>query len=73
MEANVINPSNRREFLRTCFRVPAVALLAGIGVTLVARKTFSKGEACVINQFCRNCSLFPDCEKPQAQHTRKAS
>ncbi len=72
--SKLIAHHSRREFLRSCLRYPALAVLASTGILLIGRKhLFPEAEPCLVSQVCRNCSLFVDCEKPQAQKTRKAS
>ncbi|MBI5385414.1 MAG: hypothetical protein HZA90_12115 [Verrucomicrobia bacterium] len=65
---------SRRAFLRTCARYPALAGLAVVGGWLALRKGDpSDGEPCVKQRLCRGCSLFDNCERPQAMTTRKAT
>jgi hypothetical protein len=72
--SKLVAHASRREFLRTCFRYPALAILGGTGVVLIARKPgFSNEVQCTVSQVCQTCRLFGDCDKPQALKTKKAS
>jgi len=67
-------PQPRRAFLCDCVRYPVLAVLAVLGVVLAWRKGDpSAVEQCLKQRVCRGCSLFTDCDKPQAVETRQHS
>jgi hypothetical protein len=62
----------RRAFLSSCIRYPILAGLAVLGGTLALRQGDPNyAEPCLKQRVCRDCGLFHDCAKPQAQATRK--
>ena len=64
----------RRAFLRDCVRYPILAGFAVLGGVLALRKGDPAAvEQCLKQRVCRGCSLFDDCDKPQAAETRRQS
>jgi len=66
---------NRRQFLFSCLRAGALAGLAALGGTLLARRLREPlaGQNCVSRGLCRGCAAFAGCGLPQALSAKRVS
>jgi len=66
-------PLDRREFLRSAFRYTALAGVAGVVATAVARRAPLNGPACGGTGVCGGCSLLGGCQETKAAVARQRS
>ncbi len=65
-------PQARREFLRAAVRLPLLASLGMIGVSLWRRPGASPAEVCTRSGLCRGCPVLGACGLPPAVEARSA-
>lgn len=61
---------SRREFVRAAVRYSLLAVLAA-AATCLGRNRGSSQQRCIRRSFCRECTVFAECELPQALSARQ--
>jgi hypothetical protein len=68
--ANSSAPTDRREFLRGAFRYTALAGIAGLAASAIARRAPLNGPGCGGTGICGGCSLLSGCQETKAASAR---
>lgn len=62
--------ANRRELLKSAFRVAALGALSGGAAALIGRP--KKIEKCIADGICTSCRSLADCGLPQALSVKQS-